>query len=54
MGDADNFPYTIESQWHSKERQLKVVCIGAGATGLLAAYKLKKEFQNYELAIYDK
>ena len=35
-------------------RKLKVVCIGAGASGLMVAYKLQKHFSDFELAIYEK
>lgn len=54
MGDAGMGTYSIEEQWHSKPRPLRIVSVGAGATGLLVAYKLKKEFENYELTIYEK
>jgi hypothetical protein len=54
MGDAGGFQNTSNPRWHSKPRGLRIVSIGAGATGLLVAYKLKKTFQNYELAIYEK
>jgi hypothetical protein len=54
MGDAGGFQNTSEPRWHSKARSLRIVSIGAGATGLLVAYKLKKTFQKYELAIYEK
>ncbi|KAL7627403.1 hypothetical protein AAE478_001596 [Parahypoxylon ruwenzoriense] len=36
------------------ERFVKVICIGAGASGILLAYKLKRSFENYSLTIYDK
>lgn len=35
-------------------RTLKVVCIGAGASGLLLAYKLQRHFDNLELVVYEK
>ncbi|KAF5316157.1 hypothetical protein D9619_006298 [Psilocybe cf. subviscida] len=35
-------------------RHLKVICIGAGASGLLLAYKMQRSFENFELVIYDK
>ena len=46
--------YSIEEHWHSKPRPLRIVSVGAGATGLLVAYKLKQDFENYELTIYEK
>ncbi|KAK4941427.1 hypothetical protein LTR10_018696 [Elasticomyces elasticus] len=36
------------------ERKVKIICIGAGASGLLFAYKLQRNFRNYELTIYEK
>ncbi|TDZ17947.1 putative sterigmatocystin biosynthesis monooxygenase stcW [Colletotrichum orbiculare MAFF 240422] len=36
------------------ERQIHVVCIGAGASGLLLAYKLQRNFRNYSLTCYEK
>ena len=37
-----------------EERHLKVICIGAGASGLLLAYKLQRSFENFELILYEK
>lgn len=37
-----------------KERHMKIICIGAGASGLLLAYKLQRSFQNFELILYEK
>ncbi|KAF8226831.1 FAD/NAD(P)-binding domain-containing protein [Tricholoma matsutake] len=37
-----------------KERHMKIICIGAGASGLLLAYKLQRSFQNFSLVLYDK
>ncbi|PYI09173.1 monooxygenase, partial [Aspergillus sclerotiicarbonarius CBS 121057] len=36
------------------ERHVKVICVGAGASGLCLAYKLQRSFQNYDLTIYEK
>lgn len=36
------------------ERHVKIICIGAGASGLLFAYKLQRSFRNFELVIYEK
>ncbi|KAF9565886.1 FAD/NAD(P)-binding domain-containing protein [Agrocybe pediades] len=36
------------------ERLARIICIGAGASGLLLAYKLQRSFENYELTIYEK
>ena len=36
------------------KRTLKVVCIGAGASGLLVAYKFQKHFDKLDLTVYEK
>lgn len=36
------------------ERHVKVICVGAGASGLLMAYKLQHHFKNYSLTVYEK
>jgi cation diffusion facilitator CzcD-associated flavoprotein CzcO len=36
------------------ERHVNIVVAGAGASGLLMAYKLQRHFQNYTLTIFEK
>ncbi|KAI1334530.1 hypothetical protein F5Y15DRAFT_420771 [Xylariaceae sp. FL0016] len=36
------------------ERHVRIICIGAGASGLLMAYKIQRNFTNFSLAIYEK
>lgn len=36
------------------QRKLSVICVGAGASGLLLAYKLQRHFADLELDIYEK
>jgi glycine/D-amino acid oxidase-like deaminating enzyme len=36
------------------QRHVRVICIGAGASGLLMAYKLQRHFSNYSLTVYEK
>jgi hypothetical protein len=36
------------------ERHVRIICVGAGASGLLLAYKLQRHFRNYSLTIYEK
>jgi len=36
------------------ERHLNIICVGAGASGLLMAYKLQKHFQNFSLTVFEK
>ena len=33
------------------ERQIRIICIGAGASGLLFAYKLQRSFRNMSLTV---
>ncbi|KIW94319.1 uncharacterized protein Z519_05635 [Cladophialophora bantiana CBS 173.52] len=46
--------YKVEPKWHSKPNYIRVICVGAGAAGLLVAYKMKKDIKNYELVCYEK
>jgi cation diffusion facilitator CzcD-associated flavoprotein CzcO len=36
------------------ERQVSVICIGAGASGLLQAYKVQKHFSNMSITVFEK
>lgn len=36
------------------ERPMKIICIGAGASGLLFAYKLQRSFEKFDLTVYEK
>lgn len=36
------------------ERHMKIICIGAGASGLCFAYKLQRSFEDFTLKVYDK
>lgn len=63
MGDAKPFivsdrnndlPYNVEETVLGHPHQLKVVCIGAGASGLDLAYKLKTHLRGFEFQIYEK
>ncbi len=49
-------PYRILNQYHSKPRKLRVVCVGAGASGLCLAYKMERmlEVGSWELTLFDK
>lgn len=47
----------VDSQSHNPihhARRLNVICIGAGASGLLLAYKLQRSFENFDLVVYEK
>jgi ribulose 1,5-bisphosphate synthetase/thiazole synthase len=52
--DKPEHAYKIKDQWHSQPQHLRVIHVGAGAAGLLMAYKMKKSFQDYSLVCYEK
>ena len=52
--DTQESPYRVLEQWHSKPTHLRLIHVGAGAGGLLLAYKMKRQFTNYELVCYEK
>ena len=41
-------------QWHSQSMPIRVIHIGAGATGLCCAFKMERQMSNYELVCYEK
>lgn len=44
----------LVDQWHSQPRKLRLIHVGAGATGLCAAYKMERQLEDYELVCYEK
>jgi hypothetical protein len=46
--------YKALSQYHSQPRKLKIIYVGAGASGLLLAYRAQRQLRNYELICYEK
>jgi len=46
--------YKVKEQWHSQRRHLRVIHVGAGAAGLLMAYKMQRNFEDYSLVCYEK
>ncbi|PGH14607.1 hypothetical protein AJ79_02942 [Helicocarpus griseus UAMH5409] len=53
MTDKPQIPELLE-QWHSQPMPIRIVHVGAGATGLCAAYKMERQLTNYELVCYEK
>ncbi|CAG8904552.1 unnamed protein product [Penicillium egyptiacum] len=51
MGSISN---NYVEKCHSEPRRLKIVHVGAGAAGLMTAYKAKNILSNYELTVYEK
>ncbi|KAH6868165.1 putative monooxygenase [Alternaria rosae] len=60
MGSIDHISasggqaYTVEDTILGHSRPLRVICIGAGATGIDLAYKMKRHLTSFELQIYEK
>ena len=46
--------YEIREHFHSEQTKIKIIHVGAGASGLLTAYKARKFLKNYELICYEK
>jgi len=46
--------YTIPDTPLGYARHLRVICIGAGASGLNLAYQMRKHMRNYSLVLYEK
>lgn len=46
--------YRISEEPLFKKRQLRIICVGAGATGLQLAYKAERLLENIDLQIYEK
>lgn len=44
----------IVNEVHSTSDQIKIIHVGAGASGLLTAYKARKMLKNFELIVYEK
>jgi hypothetical protein len=44
---AEQSTYSVLPQWHSKQSHVRVIHVGAGAAGILMAYKMQKN--NVEL-----
>jgi len=47
--------YIVPNLYHSQiTKPIKVVCIGAGISGLCLAYKMAKGLESFALTIYEK
>lgn len=47
-------PYQVLNQPHSQRSRWKVICVGAGASGLYLARRCEQRMQDYELTVYEK
>jgi len=52
--DEQTDKFQMLDQWHSQPRKIRIVHVGAGATGLCAAWKMERKLENYELVCYEK
>ncbi|KAK2770186.1 hypothetical protein FQN53_005696 [Emmonsiellopsis sp. PD_33] len=51
--NGTELPELLE-QWHSQPMPIRIIHVGAGATGLCTAYKMERALSNYELVCYEK
>lgn len=51
---GERLPNGLVNQWHSQPRKLRIIHVGAGATGLCAAFKMERQLNDYELVCYEK
>ena len=52
-GQKDEVQQRLSRPIHD-EKHIRIICVGAGASGLLFAYKLQRSFKNFELVVYEK
>lgn len=45
---------TFAEKYHSQPNRIKIAHVGAGAAGLITAYKASKFLRDYDLVVYDK
>lgn len=46
--------YQIQEQWLARESPIRIICAGAGAAGILAAYKVRKDLKKADIVCYEK
>ena len=52
--DKSRADFNIWDQWHSQSSHIRLIHVGAGAAGLLAAYKARRMLKNYSLVCYER
>jgi hypothetical protein len=50
----DSHSYKVLGQPLGQRPEWKIICVGAGASGLYLAYSCERKMQNYNLTIYEK
>jgi ribulose 1,5-bisphosphate synthetase/thiazole synthase len=53
-GEQRQSRYRVLEQLHSQRVKWKIICVGAGASGLSLAYSCEKRMKDYELTIYER
>lgn len=53
-GNGADSHYVIPNRGHSDPDNIRVICVGAGFSGVCLAYKLQQTVTNYELVCYEK
>ncbi|KAH8159956.1 hypothetical protein CIB48_g8289 [Xylaria polymorpha] len=48
------FKMLFRDQFHSQHTPIRIIHVGAGAAGILTAYKAQKQLKNFELVCYEK
>ena len=54
MPHADEKPITVGLHPQCDPTKIRIIHVGMGASGMLAAHKAKKFLKNYELVCYEK
>ncbi len=58
LSESASTQNSTSNVWPNKlihhERLVKIIGAGAGASGILFAYKLQRSFENFELTLYEK
>ncbi|KAH7127336.1 cyclohexanone monooxygenase [Dactylonectria macrodidyma] len=54
LGNVHPTEYRVQDHAHSTSSKLKVISIGAGASGLYLAYSMDKRMKNFDLTVYEK
>lgn len=53
-GDPEAIGYVLPDRYIGQKRQVRVVTIGGGASGINMAYQIKKYMENVEHVVYEK
>jgi cyclohexanone monooxygenase len=54
LGRSSRTEQAIKEPIYTIKRKLRVVCVGAGVSGLFVAYKIQRHFDDFELNVFEK